>query len=152
MNFTIQALTTIRQNCLKLVEDLSAESMHVIPKGYNNHIAWHLGHMVTSQQLLCYARAKAPLLIPEEYMPLFRKGSSPKEWSKPVNIEEIKKYFAITSERFESDLNNGILNNYEEYPTSSGVVLKTIHDAIIYNYGHENLHYGNIMTMKRLIS
>jgi len=151
MNFVIQATKQTRSNCLSIVKDLSTEQLHFIPDGYNNNLIWHIGHMFVSEQILCYSRSNTPLVIPESYLPLYRKGSSPREWTAKANINELIHYMHITSEALESDYINKRFGTFNEYPTSSGIVLKSIEDAIIYSYGHENLHYGNIISMLKLI-
>lgn len=151
MNFVIQATKQTRSNCLNLVKDLSIEQLHFIPEGYNNNIIWHIGHMFVSEQILCYSRSNTPLVIPENYLALFRKGTSPKEWSVKADMNEIIHYMNVTSEALQSDYVNKQFGTFNEYATSSGIVLKNIEDAIIYSYGHENLHYGNIISMLKLI-
>lgn len=149
MKFTFEALEQFRANSWKAIEGLSDEQVNLVPAGQNNNIAWNLGHMVASQQGLCYRLTGAPLLVPAEFVALYKKDSSPKDWTKPADLKEIKHYFEITSEAFLKDYETKKLNNYTEYKTSSGVVLKTIEDALVYNYGHENLHYGVILTLKK---
>jgi len=151
MKFTFEALDQFRANSWKAIEGLSEEQLNLIPTGQNNNIAWNLGHMVASQQGLCYRMSGAPLLVPAEFIALYKKDSSPKDWTKAADLKEIKHYFEITSATFLKDYENKILNNYIEYKTSSGVTLRTIEDALIYNYGHENLHYGVILNLRKSV-
>jgi hypothetical protein len=44
-----------------------------------------------------------------------------------------------TINQTESDLENKIFTNYQEYPTSAGIVLKAL-DAIAFNDFHEGMH------------
>lgn len=149
--FVFTALATIRTNTLKYVTALSKEQMLIIPEGFNNNIAWQLGHIVTTQQLLCYKLSDNSLIVPQDYVGLFRKGSSPRDWTVEVDVEEIKHYFFETTFQFMSDYESGKLKTFSPYPTSAGVDLTTIEDAIIFNFGHENLHYGVIMAMSKLV-
>ena len=107
--------------------------------------------MFVSEQILCYSRSNTPLVVPETYLSLFRKGTSPREWTSKPDIKEVIHYMNLTSEALEADYHNKRFGVFTEYATSSGVVLKTIEGAIIYSYGHENLHFGNIISMIKLI-
>ncbi|HEY8401038.1 MAG TPA: DinB family protein [Cytophagaceae bacterium] len=151
MNFIFEATARIRQNCLDAIKDLSIEQLHCIPKGFNNNIIWQLGHLPVTQQILVYIRTNQPIRIPEGLLPLFRKGTSPKEWNKPADLKEISELMKITAEAVKTDYEKGLFKNYEEYQTSSGLILRNVEDALLYNYGHENLHYGNILAMKKLL-
>ena len=151
MEFIFETLKQIRSNALKSIEGYSIEQLNKIPEGFGNNISWNLGHMVATQQILCYKLSGASLLLPEDFISLYKKDSSPKTWSKPASIEEIKKYFTLTNEAFALDYSKKIFANYKPYTTSAGVTLNTIEDALIYNYGHENLHYGVILTLKKLV-
>jgi hypothetical protein len=151
MKFVFDTLNIIRANTWKAVEGYSEEQLNLIPQGMNNNIAWNLGHMITSQQLLCYKNGGAEILIPESFLPLFRKDTSPKDWTKPADLKEIKHYFELTSEAFSKDYDKKIFNGYKEYKTSAGATLSKTEDAIIYNYGHENLHYGTILALRKLV-
>lgn len=146
-----EILQILRNNTLKSVESLSTSQLNLIPNGHNNNIIWHLGHMVVTQQLLCYSRSGAKSYLAEETLDKYRKGTSPKEWTRPVALEEIRPLLLSTAEVFEKDYQSGKLSSYEPYVTSAGVKLSTIDEAIIYNYGHENLHYGNILTMLKMV-
>jgi hypothetical protein len=149
--FIFEALLLLRNNTLKNVQTLSIEQLNKIPEGHNNNIIWHIGHMMASQQTLCYLRSGATPNLTPEFIDKYRKGTSPKGWEKPVSLEEIKTLFLSTAEVFEKEYQAGKFKAYERYTTSAGVTLTTIDEAIIYSYGHENLHYGNILTMLKLV-
>ncbi len=149
--FVFEALATIRTNTLKYIASLSEKQLFTIPSGFNNNIVWQLGHMVTTQQLLCYHLSNNSLLIPQEYVSLFRKGTSPNDRMTQINVEEIRHYFFETTLQFMPDYNAGKLNEFTKYPTSMGVELTTIEDAITFNFGHENLHFGVIMAMTKVV-
>ena len=151
MDFIIKATRQVRLNCLDMISGLTTGQLHAIPEGFNNNLIWHLGHMFVSEQLLCYANSHTPLLIPESYLPLFRKGTSPRDWKTPMDIQELIRYMNLTSEALEQDYANKRFGLYEPYTTSAGVTLTTVNDAIAYSYGHENLHYGMMMSLIKLV-
>ncbi len=149
--FLFDALIQIRQNTLKVVEHLSTEQLNKIPEKCSNNIIWHIGHMMASQQILCYVRSGATPRLSQDVIEKYRKGTSPKGWESPVALRELKPLFIETAARFEQDFQSGLLTPYESYTTASGITLTTIDEAIPYSYGHENLHYGNIMTMLKMV-
>ncbi len=149
--FIFEVLLQLRKNTLKSVETLSTEQLNTIPPGHNNNIIWHIGHMMASQQSLCYSRSGATPLLPMAFIDQYRKGTSPKGWVEPVSMNEIKPLFLSTAEVFETDYKAGIFKAYESYTTSAGATLTNIDDAITYSYGHENLHYGNILMMLKIL-
>lgn len=151
MNFLFTALNLTRSNAWKAIEHLSKEQLYTIPDKFNNNIAWNLAHMVASQQVLCYKLAGVNPLIPEDFIQRNKKETSPKNWEAPERIDLIKEYFELTSARFEEDFKAGKFTTYKEYTTSAGVTLRNIQDAIAYNYGHENLHYGTILSLRKLV-
>jgi len=151
MDFIFEALLQIRGNTWKAIEGYSEEQLNRIPEGYGNNIIWNLGHTIATQQILCYKLGGAALLVPDSFLAMYKKDTSPKEWTKPADLKEIKHYLEITSNAFSGDYDKKIFNKYVEYKTSSGLVLKNIDDALIYNYGHENLHYGVILNLRKLV-
>jgi uncharacterized damage-inducible protein DinB len=149
--FIFDALIQIRQNTLHAVEHLSTTQLNRIPDLHNNNIAWHIGHIMATQQILCYVRAQAKTKLEQDFIEKYRKGTSPLHWEKAVTLNELSTLFIETASCFEKDYTSGLLDRYESYTTSSGITLNTIDDAITYSYGHENLHYGNILTMLKIV-
>lgn len=149
--FIFEVLLQLRKNTLKSVETLSTDQLNTIPAGHNNNIIWHIGHMIASQQSLCYVRSGATPIVSVAFIEKYRKGTSPKTWTEPVSMDEIKPLFLSTAEVFKADYQAGKFKAYESYTTSAGATLTTIDEAITYSYGHENLHYGNILTMLKIV-
>lgn len=150
LTFIFEANRVLRQNMIESIRNLSIEQLHKIPTGFNNNIVWNLGHVVASQQILCYKLGNAPLLLPENFIERYRKGTSPKDWTAQENVPLILSYFDTTNV-IEQQYNTGLFEKFTEYQTSMGFMLKTIEDGIVYNYGHENLHYGTILNLRKIV-
>lgn len=148
--FLFEANRVLRKAMLDAVAHLSLEQLHVIPQGMSNNIIWNIGHVIASQQILCYKLGNAPLLVPENFVEKYRKGTSPKDWTSFENMDTIKQYMELTN-AIEEQYNAGAFANFTEYKTSMGFALKTIEDGLIYNYGHENLHYGSILSLRKMV-
>lgn len=148
-SFAFEVLKTTRNNCLKNIENLSDEQLLVIPQGHNNNILWNLGHIVSAQQGLCYGRAGLPMNISPDFIAFFRKGSAPSAWENSPSVKEVKELLISTADKLEQDYKAGLFQSYNEYPTSYGVTLKSIEDAIAFNNVHEGLHLGVIMALRK---
>ena len=151
INATINSLLITRKNLISSLDNLSESHLLIIPNGFNNNILWNFGHIIVSQQLLCYAKAGVPLLVPQNLVDSFRKATSPKDCVNPVSFSELKSLAISAIEQFKIDLEANKFSNYESYPTSSGFELKSIEDAILYSQHHEGYHAGVISSIKNLI-
>ena len=97
-----------RQNVVKILNAHTSEKLREIPPGFNNNILWNAGHLLVSQQLLCYAMSDLPLHVPGFYLPLFRKGTSPKEWREAVDD-------AIIFDHVHEGLHFGLMNALQKF-------------------------------------
>lgn len=147
--FEIHKVT--RENILKCVQDLSDEQLNKIPEGFNNNILWNMGHIVSSTQRLCYANSSLPLRVPENMPLIFGKGTNPKQWEAIPDVKSVKEYLVSTVTLLEQDCEDGIFHEYKGYLTSYGFEIKNIHDAIAFCNVHEALHFGVILTLKKLV-
>lgn len=144
-------LRKARELVLKETEGLSLEELHKIPAGFKNNIAWNVAHLVVTQQLIHYGLSGLPMLVSENLIAGYRKGTAPtKEFSKG-EWEEVKSLLMSLPDRLETDYNSGIFKNYQTYPTSTGYILSSIENAIPFNNIHEGMHYGIIRSIKKML-
>ena len=146
-------LTSLRNNVYsKLLNESSTEELLTIPEGFNNNILWNIGHVVVSQQTLTYGLAGQPLHVPDEFLGLYRKGTSPKDWQSTPDIVLLKSLLIELPETFIQDYKAGHFSNYKSYTSDgTGAVLNTIEDGIAFNDFHEGLHLGTILTLRKLL-
>ena len=144
-------LIKARNLMLSLIKDLSIDQLNKIPDGFKNNIAWNIGHLVVTQQLLCYRNAGLPCLVSDQMIESYKKGTIPVEKITIQDFEEIKSLFLSLPEVFEKDYNNGLFKQYKAYPTSTGIVLSDIATAIKFNFFHEGIHLGVLMALKKLV-
>ena len=62
MSPAIQMLRHIRNLLYNAVKDLSTNQFLKMPTGFDNNVAWNLGHILTVQQRIIYKRSGLPLL------------------------------------------------------------------------------------------
>ncbi|OIR03425.1 DinB superfamily protein [mine drainage metagenome] len=140
-----------RRNFLNLIDSLSVEQLNKIPAGMNNNIAWNFGHIVATQQLLCYTLAGAVPRVDQSLIDKYRKGTKPESFIDSDEIELLKKLSISLIDELEKDIKTDIFNNYKSYPTSYGVGLSSIEDAVNFFPMHEAMHYGVALTIKKFV-
>lgn len=144
-------LRATRNNISKTIEGLTLEQFNTVPAGYNNNIGWQIGHIIVTQQLLCYRLAGQDCNVSEKMIASFRKGTRPEQQYDTEDMALFKKLLKKTIEQIETDYDDGIFMKYQEYTTSYGFTIKSVEAAIEFNNTHEAMHLGWIMAMKRLV-
>ena len=140
-----------RNVLLALTQDLTAQQYNTIPKGFNNNIAWNLGHILITQQMLTHGLAGVPFTVDTALVATFGKGSTCRTNYNLKEIEAVKDAFLSALEATEKAYKNGIFKNYKTYTTSQGFSLNTIEDGIEFSNFHEGMHLGIIMALKKLV-
>ena len=142
-----------RENILKLIEGFSVEELNKIPIGFSNNLIWHFGHVLATQQLLTYGLAGSEIIISDNIINEFRKGTKPESSYSEEDINELKEIFVEVINVTEEDYGNEELNSssFKEYPTSYGITLGSLDDAIEFNNMHEAMHLGMMMTMRKTL-
>jgi hypothetical protein len=112
-----------------------------------------LGHLVVTQQLLCYKLSGLEMAVDDETVALFGKGSKPKEWGEVEipGVERLVEQGLGLVDRLRVDYDRGAFQDFETYTTSTGFVLHNIDDAIAFNNFHEGVHLGEMRALKRLV-
>ncbi len=152
MDYQFQLLKTTRENIITEVKGLSLVDVNHIPKSFNNSIGWQVVHILVTQQVLLYKLSGQTPLISSDIIEQFKKGSNGKQAISKELWNEILALLKTTPNNLVSDYKRGLFNNYPAYPTSYGITLNTIEEAIAFNNVHEALHYGTIRAMKRIIT
>lgn len=146
---TIQATRTL---FLKLVDGLSIDQLNKIPEGFNNNIIWNFGHVIVSQQILCYKLAGLPLKIDEAYISKYSKGTKPESFIDENELAFLKQQATQLIDELIAEIEKGLLDNYTNYTTSFGIALNSIEDAVKFLTMHEGLHLGYAMALKRIVN
>ncbi|MDB4905179.1 MAG: DinB family protein [Mucilaginibacter sp.] len=147
----IERLKKTRIYLLNLIEGLTTEQLNEVPAGFNNNIIWNLGHLITSQQSICYLRSGVKVFIDEKYLPFYKPQTKPDKFVESAEIEQMKKLFLTAIDQFEKDYEGKLFSNHPAWTTMYGIEVKDIDDAIHFALFHEGLHTGYIMALKRLL-
>jgi len=151
MKTQFEILIKSRELVLQVIDDLTIEQLHTIPKGFKNNIVWNVAHLVVTQQLLLYKLSGVNCLIPNDLIADFRKGTFPTRNFTNEEFDEIKDLLSALLETLIEDYEAEIFQDYEEYETSTGFVLDSLETAIAFNNYHEGLHLGIIRSIKKLV-
>ena len=151
MTTQISVLKKSRELVLKAIDGLTLEQLHTIPTGFKNNIAWNVAHLVVTQQLLQYKLSGLNCLVPDELIEQHRKGTFPTKTFTEEEFEEVKELLIGLPDTLKEDFEAGIFENYNEYKTSTGYILNSIDRAISFNNFHEGIHYGIIVSIKKLV-
>ena len=112
---------------------------------------WNVGHVVATEQALTYGLSGLPIDLPDGFVADFRKGSSPRDWTRDWDYAEVRDLLLATVDRTEADYRAGRFETYREYRTTPGVVLSSVDDAVRFNLYHEGLHLGAILALRKLV-
>ena len=147
----LEILRITRENTLAQLNTLSIEQVNKIPEGFNNNIIWNAAHMVVTQQLLMYGLSGLELDVPNDWVSSYRKGTAPGKVVSEDDFLLIKAKMLDTVDKAIEDVKAKNFLNFKAYKTSYGVELKSIEDAIVFNNVHEGMHFGNILSMRKLV-
>lgn len=134
---------------LKILEKLTPKQLSYIPKGYNNHILWNIAHLLVTEQLLTYKLSGLELKINPKLVTAYGKGATPKTTITQKEIEAIKTQLIPAIKQTEKDYKKGKFKTYKAYPTSTGIILNNIQEALQFNTFHEGIHLGIILSIKK---
>lgn len=151
MNKKIETIKNTRQHLLQFISDVSVDGLNEVPPGFNNNIIWNLGHLIASQQGVCYLRAGVKTRIDETLYLRYKPGTKPEGYSNGGEVEKIKNMLFASLDQFAEDYQNNVFANYNTWTTRYGVELAGINDAIEFLLFHEGLHAGYVMALKRLV-
>lgn len=150
----IQALELILQPRLKIAEmlkQLTIEQLNTVPPGFNNNIVWNIGHMVATQQGICYKRVNQPIAVSDEFFDTFKPGTKPERFFEAAEVEEIFSLFSSTLTLLEADLQTNKFAGYPTWTTRFGFEVKSIEDAVSFISFHEGMHIGAIIALRRFV-
>lgn len=74
---------------LKEIESLPKDLLDLQPKGLNNTIHWHIGHVLTVTEQFMFRFPKKSTFLPESHMMFFANGTKPSDWESGVPSVEV---------------------------------------------------------------
>ena len=149
MDWAFDITVKNREIMASFLDSFSLEELNKVPKEFNNNLFWNIAHLVVTQQLLTYNLSGLPMLISDEMVKKYRKGSMVEKEVTQEEIHEIKELMFSTLKKTKEDYQNNIFKEYKEYTVSTKSTLTNIEQAIHFNNFHEGIHLGYILAMKK---
>lgn len=152
MHTSLQVTIASRELLQKFIENHTLEQLNTIPDGFKNNIIWNIGHVIVTQQLLAYKLSGLAMMVTDEMVAKYQKGSAPQGSVAQEEVDAIKSLLFTTITKTQEDLENGLFQNYMEYTVSTAnFTLKSIEDAMQFNNFHEGIHIGIIMQLRKFV-
>lgn len=151
MNTSLDVTRTSRKMLSQFLKGYNLGQLNTIPEGHNNNLIWNIAHIIVVQQMLVYKLSGLPMKISDTLVEKYKKGTKPEQDATQAEVVEINNLLMETIDQTEIDLNNNIFVNFQEYPTSTGFVLKSVKDAMVFNSFHEGIHIGAILSLRKFI-
>jgi len=151
MTPAVETIACTRRTLLNLIKDLTIEQLNQVPEDFNNNITWNIGHIIATQQRLCYSRCNLQPRLADSFIAKYQKGTKPEGFVNDTEFAEMKELLFSTLETFKEDYNQQMFTNYTAWTTPYGNDVNTIDDALNFLPFHEGLHYGYVMALKRVI-
>ncbi|MDP5082591.1 MAG: DinB family protein [Winogradskyella sp.] len=133
------------------IETHSLEDLNKVPEGFNNNIIWNIAHTIVTQQLLVYKLSGLPMLLSEDMVDRFKKGTKTEGDLSQAEVDTIKGLLFSPLEKTKKDYNNKIFQSYNTYTVSTKSTLTTVEEAIEFNNFHEGIHLGYILALRKSI-
>ena len=151
MNYKFDISLKNRNILNTFFEKCSFEELNKIAEGFNNNVIWNIAHVVVTQQILVYDMSGLPMLVREELVEKYRKGTKADRDVTQNEVDEIKSLMFSTIEQTKLDYKNGVFKEYNAYTTSTNSSIKNVDEAMAFNNFHEGIHLGYILALKRLL-
>ncbi|WP_130734973.1 DinB family protein [Flavobacterium sp. J27] len=152
MNTSLQVTISSRELFQKIIENCTLEQLNRVPDGFKNNIIWNIGHIVVTQQLLAYKLSGLAMMVTDEMVAKYQKGTIPHGTVSKDEVEAIKSLLFTTITKTQEDLDNGLFQNYTEYTVSTAnFTLRSVEDAMQFTNFHEGIHLGVILQIKKFV-
>lgn len=153
MKESIDIMRGARRFIVNLINGISIEKLNEIPEGFNNNLAWNIGHVVATQQVFCYRNAGAKPLIEDAIIDKYKTGTRPEGFIDEREFKQLLQYLATTIDQFEKDATTDMFADYKalDFKSYPGLRVENISDAAQFVSFHDGLHVGYCMALKRAL-
>ncbi len=151
MQHLLEITRTNRRLLEKILNAHSLEQLNTVPEGFQNNLIWNIAHVIVTQQLLAYKLSGLPMMVSDEMVAKFKKGTKTEGAVSQEEVDQVRSLLFTTLDQTEKDIEAGVFKNFQEYPTSTGFVLKSIEDAMNFNNFHEGIHFGYVLALKKAL-
>lgn len=153
----MQQVFNITQTSRKILalqlENHTLEQLNKVPVGFSNNLIWNIAHIVVVQQMLVYNLSGLPMMISPEMVEKYKRGTKPEADVTQEEVDKIKTllFETITQTKSDFEQNRFATTAYTEFTTQLGFTMKTAEEAMQFNYYHEAIHLGIIMSIRKFV-
>jgi len=142
---------TSRNTLSNFLENYTLEQLNTIPEGFSNNLIWNIGHIIVVQQMLVYNLSGLPMMVSEEMVTKYKRGTKPEHSVTQEEIDEFKKLLWATLDQTKKDFAAGIFKTFTAFTTMTGYTMNTAKEAMEFNNYHEAIHTGIMMQIRKFI-
>lgn len=151
MHTTFEISQTSRNILVNFLDNHTLEQLNKVPEGFSNNLIWNIAHIVVVQQMLVYKLSGLPMMVSDEMVEKFQRGTRPGADVSQEEADEIRKLIFSTLEQTKEDFANDIFDQYMPFTTTTGFHVKSVHFAIEFSNYHEAMHIGIMMQIKKFL-
>lgn len=140
-----------RRLMLQFIDNYTLEQLNKVPEGFNNNLFWNIAHVVVSQQLMVYKLSGLEVMVSDDMIGTYRKGTKPERNVTAEEVTEVRALLLASIEKTIADYNAGIFTTYHEYTSEFGFTMRSVEDAIAFNNFHEGTHLGMMIGLRRFL-
>ncbi|WP_298221493.1 DinB family protein [Flavobacterium sp.] len=151
MHQVFEITRTSRKVLAGFLENYSLEQLNKVPEGFNNNLIWNIGHIIVVQQMLVYKLSGLPMMVSNEMLEKYKRGTKPESEVSQAEVDEIQSLLFETINQTKADFNANIFKTYNEFTSLSGFTMRNAEDAMAFNYYHEAMHIGMMMSLRKFV-
>lgn len=129
--FVFELLDSRLDVLLQLFGECPEDKRRVIPEGFNNHIHWHVGHVLTVTEFHVLGLSERPKVLPERYQALFAYGTKPADWQEEppaweVLIAQLQEQRYMLRDSLQDKLDVPVKPNFLKAETIDELIVSTV--------------------------
>jgi len=151
IHYALEITQTSRKQLAGLLKNYTLQQLNAVPEGFSNNLIWNIGHIIVVQQLLVYKLSGLPTMLSDEMIAKYQRGTRPEGFVDQKEVHELHELLFKTIDQTMVDFENDLFKNYHLFTNSLGFTIKSAQEAVAFNYYHEAIHFGIMMSIRKFI-
>jgi hypothetical protein len=143
-------ITHARNSLIETLDGLTLEQINRVPPGFNNNLAWQLGHVIAVDQRYIYEKGGLSISVEEALLDAYGNGTKPEKDITQEELDALKAKARATIEKLKADCAGNHFDNYASH-SMGNFKFNTIDDALPLLLFHEGLHLGAAKDLRRAV-